>query len=142
MSGVISDYMRRELLKRGFQPEYTLPFSQFEVALTRRLPLANSAVAQLDEPIGGGYRRSNVVTMNATNLPLRVTDGLIYNATPISWPLDCTVAWGTITGWAVISIHATAPRVLAVGDVIKPVRFIPGQRPYLPANSIAFELSD
>ncbi len=142
MSGVISDYMRREMLKRGFQTAYALPFTQVEIALTRRLPLANSAPAQLDEPIGGGYRRSNVVTLNETNFPLRVTDGLIYNATSISWPMDCTVPWGTISGWAVISIHATTPQVLAVGTIAKPMRFIAGQRPFLPVNSIAFELTD
>lgn len=139
MSGVISDYFRRLMLERTFHGT-PLPFTQVEVALTRRLPLSNSAVAQLDEPIGGGYRRSNAVTINATNWPLRASDGLIYNGTAIGWPLDCTVSWGVISGWAVVSIHATNPQVLAVGSLPKPVRFVPTQRPHLPINSIAFEL--
>lgn len=139
MSGVISDYFRREILRRAFDPTYALPFTQIEVALTTRLPLANSSTAQLVEPIGGGYRRSNPVTISAANWPLRATDGLIYNATAISWPLDCTVSWGTISGWALVSVGTS--QVLAVGSLPKPVRFVPTQRPFLPVNSVAFELT-
>lgn len=141
MSGSISDYFRREILKRAFH-SYTLPFTQLQIALTTRLPATNAPPGALAEPIGGGYQRSAAITLNATNFPLRTTDGLIYNAVPIAWGQDCTVSWGTITGWAAVSVHATNPQVLAVGSLATPVRFVPGQRPHLPINSIAFELED
>lgn len=139
MSGVITPNFSAELLKgyfHGYNPSYPV-----EIALTRRVPVANAGTNQLDEPLGGGYRRSNTVALNAANWPLVSPDNQVYNAVAIDWPLDCTVGWGTINGWAILSTGAS-PMVLVVGEFNTPTRFTPGMRPRIAANVLTFGLFD
>lgn len=142
MSGVITPAFSLAMLQTFFHAgTYNRGYTSVEIALTRRVPVSNAGLNQLDEPIGGGYRRSAPIPLSNAAWQINGA-GQIFNATPVSWPLDCTVSWGTIQGWAVIGRHPTAPPVLAIGELVQPVRFVPGMRPRLPAGSITMGLFD
>lgn len=137
MSGVLTPAMSNVLLQLFFnRGTYTPPFTDVQIALTRRVPVNNAGLNQLDEPVGGGYRRSNPVLLSNSVWSLNGS-GQMFNSAPISWPLDCTVPWGTISGWAMIS-RGASPAVLAVGEINTPYRFVPPMRPRLPVGAITF----
>lgn len=144
MSGVTTLAFRQELLKQrflGFVPEWTA----FELALTRRVPTTNSAVAQLNEPVGGAYARARL-PLDDPSWDL-INDNEVANAIAVYFP-TATSAWGTLHGWAAISYKATAwsagngPKVMAVGTLNTPLRVLSGVRPYLGAGDVVFGMYD
>lgn len=142
MSGVVTPAFSTDLLRGFFETgTFVRGYTAVEFALTRKVPVNNASVAQLDEPVGGGYRRSNPYSLSNANWSVN-SSGEMVNLQPILWPLDCTVTWGQIYGWAMIGRHATLPPVLAVGELSQPVRFVPPMRPRLPASSVSFGLYD
>lgn len=144
MSGVTTLAFRQELLKQRFLGIAPV-WDQFEVALTRKVPTTNSAVDQLDEPVGLGYARQQFA-LSSANFAM-INDNEVANTGTLYFPL-ATGSWGTIHGWAIISHKLTAwapgtePLVMAVGTLNEPIRVVTNIRPYLGPGSLVFGLYD
>lgn len=139
MSGVTTLAFRQELLSQRFL-DFTPEWDNWAVALTRRVPTTNSAVSQLDEPVGNGYARQ-LIAITSANFEL-VNGQEIANTGLLYFPA-ATGSWGTLHGWALISDKSTAwvtgtPEVMAVGTLVKPLRVVAGVRPFLGPGGISF----
>lgn len=138
MSGVASLVLRRDLIAHYFRGT-ALPYTQLQFALTRRIPPANAAANQLDEPVGLSYARVSTVFPSSVVWLGGPSDEMTLNVA-LLFP-TATGTWGTINGWAMVSNGAT-PLVLATGQVPRPLRVISGIRPRLPIGAVSFSLLD
>lgn len=137
MSGMLTTAYRRRILDHHFRGT-ALGFTHFGVALTRKVPSANAAASQLDEPVGMSYARLSLA-LGAANWAMTLA-GEAANDDLLYWP-TATGTWGVMTGWAMVTVEAT-PMVAAVGQLVVPWRVISGIRPYLPASGLAVGLYD
>lgn len=141
MSGQTTTWFRQQRLRETFE-RVPLPFSRFEVALTRRVPTSNAAVNQLDEAGAYGYARV-VVPLGPADW--RLLNGVeMANRNAILFPRASGLGWGTLHGWALIAVipaAGTVPEsrmVAAVGTLVQPLRCVGGIQPRLPAGAIVF----
>jgi hypothetical protein len=133
VSGQTTTWFRQQRLRETFE-RIALPFSAFDVALTRRVPASNAAINQLDEAGAYGYAR---VRINLGDANWNLLNGVqMANAVPILFPRASGLGWGTLHGWALIAVGPD--KVAAVGTLVQPLRCIGGIRPNLPVGSIVF----
>lgn len=137
MSGQATTYFRQEVLKAAFH-RVPLPFTSFQVALTRRAPTSNAAVNQLDEPGPFGYTR--------VSYPLGSSSWFLGNNVEMSntntilFPRASGPGWGTIHGWALIAVGPSM--VCAVGTLVEPLRAVGGIQPRLSPGAVVFGQHD
>lgn len=136
MSGSATYSMRNDMIGKYFLG-VTLPWTQFHLCLTRKVPTTNSFPAQLDEPPAGvGYARV-VLSVGLTDWEVQ-GNALIINKNSIYFP-TATGFWGAINGWALVSVESDGGRCKAVGTLNTPLKVTAGIRPYLVRGDINFQ---
>lgn len=135
MSGTLTTGFRKRMLQHVFSGT-ALGFTDLQVALTKRVPSANSSPSQLDEPVGLAYARQTLALGSWANS----ISGEVGNPAIIYFPV-ATGTWGVLNGWALVTVEAT-PIVAAVGQLVTPYRVISGIRPYIPILGLAVGLYD
>lgn len=137
MSGTLTTGFRRRILDYIFR-DVPLGFDELDVALTLRVPSANAAVSQLNEPVGMSYARARIAL--ASPNWLTTAGGEMANAGLLYFP-TATGNWGVINGWAWVSVEAS-PIVLAVGTIVQPYRTDAGKRLMIGVQQMSVALYD
>lgn len=137
MSTQITQWFSNELLAIAFNRDtYTPAYTSLQVALTIDQPIINADSTQLLEPAGMGYARMSI--------PLNTANWVLSGYREITQAVDITFAaatyyWGTVSGWALLTVEAT-PNTVAAGTLATPLRVITGIQPQIPAGSISLGL--
>ena len=140
MPGQLTQWYCQELLKASANRDtYTPAYTAFQLALTLDFPPLNADVTQLNEPpTGVGYARVAVPYNTANWTPSGFRE--ITQALDINFP-TATGYWGNLYGWALMTTEAT-PNMVALGNLVTPLRVITGIQPMIPAGSISLGLYD
>ena len=129
--GNFSVRMRTNLLRGTFTPDAFTPPSEVQIALTTKVPLANSSVDELAEPIADEYVRQTYPIGDAywdeTGF------GELFNLEVVIFPTVLTT-WGTIRGWAMVNQETN--QCMVVGELINSFIAVTGMVPILDAGVI------
>lgn len=133
MSGQSTTWFRQQRLQETFR-RVALPFTQVQIALTRKVPAANADINQLDEPGPNGYARVTY-PFNAASWTLANGTEMV-NASRIVFPRASGTGWGMLNGFVLIAVGPN--RTVAVGTLVQPLRCVGGVQPVFEIGSIAF----
>lgn len=119
-------------------PDQFAPLTGLTIALTRTVPVANTAPSQLTQPDpSGGYVAQNYGVGVEFWQPTGF--GEFYNAAPVNFP-QVTASWGRMLGYAVIASDRS--KCLSVGALAEPFIAEIGMIPYLPPGTIVLGFYD
>lgn len=130
MNGLITSWMRRDLLRRYFDSTWVSQYTGFDFCLTHDVAAAEARYDQLDEPtpIDGfevGYSRIPYGLLGSDWWLSAEEGALVYNKYSLVTP-EVTGDWGTLNGWALVTAGnltpGFTPQVAAVGRLVQPYR--------------------
>lgn len=137
MGATFTMFGRAYMLSAVATPNLYVAPTQFQVALTSIVPVANANVSQLQEPAAPSYARQTYLADSDHWHPSGF--GEYYNAIKITFP-QVTEVWGRIAGWALIlpSIN----QVLTAGSIDDPYQTILGMVPSLDVGVVLLGIYD
>lgn len=146
-SGVVTTFLRSELLRAYFDSTWTRRYSGVDFALTRAVAAADSRPDQLDEPVpvdgfDVGYSRVPYGLVDSDWWAPGV-GSMIYNRYALVTP-EVTGDWGTLYGWALVTAGnltgGLTAQLLAVGRLTQPYRPQIGDELQMDIGSLVLDL--
>jgi hypothetical protein len=137
MSATFTPYGRTLMGASLFAPAAWKSIPLMNIALTVVVPSPNDSIAQLVEPVGGGYAQCAYATDPGR---WTVSDNCEYWNTYTTTFAVATGDWGVINGFALLD----TPRgqVIAVGALDTPYRVLPGMIPKIGPGAICLGIYD
>lgn len=133
--------MRQYLLKALFTSDDFLVSDQVPyvwLALTKTVPVADSAGDQLNEPVGGNYYRV-VIPLNSSAWGLNGYYEMT-NLYSVTMPVP-SADWGSLNGWALVDAQNSG-QSLITGNLLQSLRVPVGQTAVLPQGLLTFSLDE
>lgn len=118
--GVVSMYLRQQLLSSYFQRDLLTPADQLYLALCAVPAAINATGSSITEPTAAAYARASVL-MDSEHWGL--TDyGEAYNLQDIAFPGPALEDWGYLGAWALLDSVAGG-MVLASAPLVEPLLY-------------------